>query len=390
MTPRIVSLVLTFVFGVGTSVATGQSLLGQLGTLLTEQRPTETFVPDAAAATATTNTVAGLLLIETVTVPTTSSSGGFVYRLRPDLGVFERASNEFGPFFTERALRNGRGQASLGVSYQQSNFGSLQGGDLTDGSFPTNATRFAGAIDPFSVDTLQLDLAVRTVSPFFSYGITDRLSLGGVVPIVNVRFSGQRMRTIGAQTTLQSRQSGSATGLGDAAVNARYLVAGNGVRGFSVGGDVRLPTGRKLDLLGTDDAAARMLAIGSWEDGQLAAHLNGGVGVGGVSREVFWAAATTFAATPQLTVIGELMGRRLSELSRVSDVYQPHPVLAGVETMRWLPTELGLHTMFVVTGAKWNLTRSWLLNANLLMRLTDTGLSARVTPSLSIDYGFER
>ena len=46
--------------------------------------------------------------------------------------------------------------------------------------------------------------------------------------------------------------------------------------------------------------------------------------------------------------------------------------------------------MFVVTGAKWNLTGSWLLNANVLIRMTDTGLSARVTPSLSIDYGFER
>ena len=390
LSSRIMSLTVALVLGAGTSIATGQSLLGQLGTLLTEQQPSAAFVPDPAAAVATTTTVANLLLIELVTVPTTSSSGGFVYRLRPDLGVFERASNEFGPFFTERALRAGRGQASIGVTYQQSNFGSLQGGDLTSGSFPTNASRFAGAIDPFSVDTLQLDLTVRTTTPFVSYGITDRLSVGGIVPIVNVEFSGQRLRTIGGQSSLQSRQSGSATGFGDAGVNARFLVAGNGVRGFSVGSDLRLPTGRRLDLLGTDDAAGRVLAIGSWEDGQLAAHINGGYGVGGVSREAFWAAATTFAATPKLTVIGELMGRHLSDLSRVSDVYQPHPVTAGVETMRWLPSELGIHTMFVVTGAKWNLMGSWLLNGNLLIRMTDTGLSAKVTPSLSIDYGFER
>jgi hypothetical protein len=65
-------------------------------------------------------------------------------------------------------------------------------------------------------------------------------------------------------------------------------------------------------------------------------------------------------------------------------------LVAGVETMRWLPTEHGIHTMSVVTGAKWNLTRSWLVNTNLLIRLTDTGLSARVTPSLSLDYAFER
>lgn len=386
---RIVGLILAFALGVA-PIASGQNLLPQLGALLTEQQPSSTFVPDAAAAAATTNTVASLLLIETVTVPVASSSGGFVYRLRPDLGVFERASNEFGPFFTERALRNGRGQASIGATYQQSTFGSLQGGDLQSGSFPTNASRFAGAIDPFSVDTLQLDLIVRTTTPFFSYGLSDRLSLGAVVPIVNVTFRGTRMRTLNGQTTLQSRQSGSATGFGDMGVNARYLLAGNGVRGLSVGGDLRLPTGSKLDLLGTDDAAARVIGIGSWEDGQLALHANGGLGFGGVSDEIFWSTATTFAATPRITVIGEVMGRRLSELVRVNDVYQPHPVLAGVETMRWLPSERGIHTMFIVTGAKWNLARSWLLNTNLLMRLTDTGLSARVTPSISIDYGFER
>ena len=155
-----------------------QPLLGQLATLLTEQRPSGTFVPDAAAAAATTNTVAGLFLVELATLPTVSSSGGFTYRFRPDLGLYERASNEFGPFFTERALRNGRGQAAFGVTYQSSTFGSLQGGDLQDGTFPTNAARFTGAIDPFSVDTLRLELIARTVTPFFSYGLTDRLDVG--------------------------------------------------------------------------------------------------------------------------------------------------------------------------------------------------------------------
>ena len=91
-----------------------------------------------------------------------------------------------------------------------------------------------------------------------------------------------------------------------------------------------------------------------------------------------------------MTIIGEVLGRHLSELAQLSDVYQPHPVLAGIETMRWLPTEQGVHTMFVVTGAKWNVCRSWLLNTNLLIRVTDAGLRAAVTPSVSVDYGFER
>ena len=46
--------------------------------------------------------------------------------------------------------------------------------------------------------------------------------------------------------------------------------------------------------------------------------------------------------------------------------------------------------MFLVTGAKWNIVRSWLLNANVLVRLADVGLRARVTPGISLDYAFGR
>jgi hypothetical protein len=387
----IVTTGLTCVLSIAaSSEVAGQPLLVQLATLLTEQRPSGTYVPDPAAAAATTSTVAGLFLVELATLPTSSSSAGFTYRFRSDLGLYERVSNEFGPFFTERALRNSRGQASLGLIYQSSTFGSLQGGDLQDGTFPTNASRYTGAIDPFSVDTLRLDFVTGMLTPFFSYGLTDRLDLGVEVPLVTVRFDGERTRTSGGVSTLQSSQSDSATGIGDVTVSGRYLVAGSGVRGVSIGANLRLPTGNQLELLGTDDAAVQALGIGSWEEGQLAVHVNGGIGMGGMSREIFWATATTFAAAPRLTIVGELLGRRLSQLAHLSDVYQPHPVVAGVETMRWLPSERGVHTVFVVTGAKWNVAGSWLLNGNVLFRVTDAGLRATATPSLSIDYGFER
>jgi hypothetical protein len=128
------------------------------------------------------------------------------------------------------------------------------------------------------------------------------------------------------------------------------------------------------------------MGIASWERGIVSAHLNGGFGLGGASREQFWAGAVTVAPTLKVSIVGELLGRRLSELSRVADVYQPHPVLAGVETMRWLPSEVGVHTAYLATGIKWNVGGTWLVNTHLLTRLTDTGLRARVTPSIAIDY----
>jgi hypothetical protein len=369
--------------------ARAQNLVNNLVTLLTEQRASATFVPDASAALATTVTVASLFAVELGTLPQASSAGGFVYRHQPNFGIFERATNDFGPFFTERALRNGKGQTSIGLSFQVSNFSSLQGADLTDGTFPTNAARNSGVIDPFSFDFLTLNLHARTTTALVSHGVTDRLTVGGTIPFVSVSFDGQRVRTVDGQRFPQSVQSGAASGLGDISLNGRYRLAGDGPRGFSVGGDLRLPTGRQEDLLGVEDAAGRFIAIASWEEGRLAAHANGGFGVGGASDEVFWGMATTFAPLPRLTFVSEFTGRYLSDLTRVQDVYQPHPVLAGVETMRWLPGDKGLHTMFVVAGAKWNVGQSWLLNTNLLIRVTDGGLRARITPAISFDYTFE-
>ncbi len=294
-----------------------QPLTGRLSTLLTAQVPSSTFVPDVPAAEATLDTVARLFSIELTSLPVASSSGGFVYRLNPSLGVVERATDGFGPFFTERALRNGRGQTSLGLSYQSSNFSSLQGADLDAGTFPTNAARLSGQTQPFSVDTLSLALESKTMTAFASYGITDRLAVGGTLPLVTVHFSGTRTRNERGVASLQARESGSSTGFGDATLNARYLVAGNGPRGVAVGTDLRMPTGREEDLLGSGKTAARLLGIGSWEDGKLSVNVNGGYGVGGASRQLSWGMATTFAVTPKATLVGELLGFARFRASKV-------------------------------------------------------------------------
>lgn len=390
MTHRILTVAVLLSSVVRPLPAHAQSLVGQLGALLTEQRgATPTFIPDLAAATATATTVAGLFSVELSTLPLASSSGGFVYRLDPTLGVVSRTSDAFGPFFTERVLQNSRGQSSMGISFQVSEFSSLQGADLETGTFPTNAARRSGETQPFSVDSLELELRSASGTFFTSYGITDRLTISGLVPVERVYFRGERVRTTNGVSSLQSSQAGSAVGLGDIAIQGRYLVAGSPLRGFALGSDLRLPTGREEDLLGSGHMGARALAIGSWEEGALAVHANGGMGFGGASREYFWSAAATVAAAQRLTVVGEVMGRRLSELSLVQDVYQPHPLMPGVDTMRWLPVERGVHSTFFVTGAKWNVASSWLVNANLLIRVTDAGLRASVTPAISLDYSFE-
>jgi hypothetical protein len=369
---------------------TAQSLGAQLADLLTSNATVPpTVVQDASARSATFAAVAGLLAVELTNLPVSSSSGGFVYRLNPALGTVERASQSFGPFFTERAVRTGANQLSLGLAYQDASFSTLQGADLTAGTFPTNAARMVGTSTPFNVDTLRLDLDARSVTGLARYGISNSFDVGVQVPIVQLRFTGVRVNSTGGTPTFNIVESGSATGLGDMTVTARYRVYEARGRGLALGSDLKLPTGRSEDLLGAGTAAVRSLVIGSVENGRWAGHANAGIGAGGASGEILWGGAVTYEAATRVTIVGELFGRRLRELHKLVDVYQPHPTQSNVETMRWVADDGGVSTSYAVAGAKWNVGGSAVLNASLLMRLTDAGLRARVTPSISMDYAFE-
>jgi hypothetical protein len=331
------------------SPAAAQSIAAGLFKLLTDQTPPPPgYVRDSVAAESTFRTVAGLFTVDLMSLPVATSAGGFAYRFNPTFGTVERISDSFGPFFTERALRSGEGRLSVGFAVQHAGFSSLQGADITGGTFPTNTARFIDQLQPFSVDTLSLTLEADTLTGFASYGVTDRFDVGIVAPVTRLRFSGRRSNTFFGETSLQSVQSGSATGLGDVTLNARYQLLGTGASGVAAGVDLRLPTGREEDLLGAGETAWRVFGAGSWERGIVALHANGGVGIGGVSDERFVAAAATVATGLRISLVGELMFRHISELTSVADVYQAHPVVEGVETMRWLPAETGANTAFLV------------------------------------------
>ena len=85
-------------------------------------------------------------------------------------------------------------------------------------------------------------------------------------------------------------------------------------------------------------------------------------------------------------MIGEYIGRRLSEGGRLTEVVEPHPTLAGVETIRLSatlePTTRGL----VATGVRWNVAAKWLLSVSVMRAVTTAGLNARWMPAVTFDY----
>jgi hypothetical protein len=162
-----------------------------------------------------------------------------------------------------------------------------------------------------------------------------------------------------------------------------------GASGLAVGAEARLPTGREEDLLGAGRASVTPRFVGSYEYDRVGLHGEVGYTFRGVSEALSYAGAVTAVAAPRLTLVGELLGRRLKGVGRLTETMLPHPRLAGVDTIRLTSSGETADRLVAVAGFKWNVATTWLLTANVLRPLTDVGLSAPWVPSVTFDYWFD-
>jgi hypothetical protein len=393
------------------------------------------------------------------TYPIGSPSGGFTYTLDPVVGTFRRTSESFGPAFAERALTIGQGKLSLGFGYQHATYDTFEGLNLRqrevkfyvphvdccsraggpssqpDGSLLTPA--FEGDLVEAA---LSLDLTTDTSVAFVTYGVTDRLDLWFAVPFLNVTMHASVLASVQRLSTdaepeihafpgaTPDRQlfsaSGSATGLGDVVVRAKYRLVPTAGGGVAAALDLRVPTGDETNLLGTGGVQARVYGVASTTFGRFSPHLNAGYtfssdgGLPGtrLRDEVNVAAGFDMVLSPRATLAVTYVGRTLLDAGRLREVDKQFTFVTGgtgsggggaggggggggggarpVEEVmsvmrRELQLEAGnLQLHFGSATARFSPWRSLLITAGLLFPLTDTGLRDRVTPVIGIDYEF--
>lgn len=391
------------------------------------------------------------------TVPVGSSSGGFTYTFNPALGTFSRTSESFGPLFAERALTIGKDRGSLGVSYLASTYDTFEGKNLRNreivfhvehidccGGTQGSATVGDGSrLNPaFEGDIIEAGLSLRlrtqTVVVHATYGITDRFDLGVAVPFVSVDVDAavhariDRLATA-ANPTIHSFDgenpdekiftgSGSATGIGDVVIRAKYNFLRRRGGGLAAAVDVRTPTGDESNLLGTGGVQTKVFGIGSLALGPFSPHLNvgytmsteGALPGASLNDEFNAAAGFDLVVSPRLTLIADVLSRsirgagRFREADKVFTFVQTGagggsggggggggggtgttpPVTTQVtrRELRFEPGNLQLTTGNV--GMRLNPWRTLLISASLLFNLTNAGLADRVTPVIGIDYAF--
>jgi len=233
-------------------------------------------------------------------------------------------------------------------------------------------------------------LRIRSVTTTLnaSVGVSSRLELGAAVPIVKLTLDGTRVNVYRGTTFPQAAGSATASGVGDVALRAKYQLVSAPAGGVSVATEVRLPSGDEKNLLGAGSTALRILGIGSLERGGVALHFNGGVLRGGVSNEWTIAGGASAAISSRVTIVGEVLGRRLSDLSEIELVAVPHPTISGVDTLRLSGGPAGRQLLDALAGAKWNVANRMVLEAHVRWAVLTHGLTAPLTPTIGFEYSF--
>ena len=401
------------------------------------------------------------------TSPIASPSGGFTYTFDPALGTFRRTSDSFGPTFAERALTIGKGKVSVGFGYQHATYDTFEGLNLRqrnrDGDDVRGVTFYVPHTDccspgggtvsqpngvltspAFEGDLVRADLALNltTDASVFAvtYGVHDRLDLGIVVPFLHVKLDASVQATIDRLSTAAEPEihsfpdgdsalftaGGSASGLGDIVLRAKWRALPAVGGGLAVATDVRVPTGDESNLLGTGGVQAKVYAVGSMARGPFSPHVNAGYTFSTVGAlpdtrlrdEINVAAGFDWALTPRATLAVDWVGRSLQDAGRLRLAEKSFDYVVGGtgagggggsggggggggggtrppadQTLTTTRTELkfeegNLNLSFGSIAFRFSPWRSMLVTAGLLVPLTEAGLRDRVTPIIGIDYGF--
>lgn len=321
--------------------------------------------------------------------PFSSSVSGFTFAFDEDVGTFVRTDEPLGPLFGEKAPTLGRGRLTLNFfSFTNFRYDKFDGERL--GSLRREARIDANLIPPnhrrdfFELDAIlldfDLDLRIQLFGMAATYGITDRLEAGLLIPIARVDMdikSRARIRVSPKNPFPQASSlgespedvaRGKATGLGDLVVRVKYHLLQSEVVDIAGVLLARMETGDEKDFLGTGSSTLRPLLIFSRTFfGVVRPHLNLGyeLNLDRHDKNSLRYALGFDAGTQRFTVAGDVLGSHELDGDGVGD-----NIVTGS------------------LGVKWNPWRKLLLSGNVQFPLNREGLRSNWIATFGLEYAF--
>lgn len=324
--------------------------------------------------------------------PFSSSVGGFSFEFDPVLGDFVGTTKTLGPIIAERAATLGRHKLNTNLSYTYLKYNEFSGQSLNN--FPVIARHDADIIglpdirEQFEDDVVQIDMdidiRVQILAFAATYGLTDKLDVGFLVPFAQVDMDVKSTARVieASENSLfpdihtfangpespQDQASGSATGIGDIVLRAKYHLPENDFFDLGFATLMQLSTGNNEEFLGTGDNTLRPFFIlsRSFSD-RFTPHLNIGYEFNltrSTLSSIEYALGFDYG-TNKFTFAGELIGSNELDGDGIGD---------DILNTAW--------------GVKWNPAKQYLVALNTQFALNDAGLRSTFITTLSLEYNF--
>lgn len=357
-----------------------------------------------------------------------------------------------GPIFAETANTLGRRRINVGLNATRLSLNRLRGLPLSElrFTFPHEDICPRGVEppcepglgdNPTEIDVIDiymgLDVDATIVALSATYGLTDNLDVGVAVPFVSVGIEGTALAVIDSRTmsrfgqafhffgcseepdggcldpilTTEEHYDGSASGVGDIALRAKYRFPLEAAYGLGALLDVRLPTGSSEDYLGTGSVGVQLSLLGSARLGDFTPHVNLGYDYHGGTDDAemgdFDRSSVKFAlgfdqqlissVTLALDLLGDLnLGDDpLDQLPgsvfiRDSNTTDDGEVGEAEREVRLtnVPSGIGGNFFDLSVGARFAFSERIQALGNVLVPLNDGGLRSSIVPTAGVSLTF--
>jgi hypothetical protein len=390
------------------------------------------FVPSAVSENGSLiGFITGAIATSVGNLPIGATSGGTTFRFEG--GVPVKTSTSAGPIFAERGQTLGRGRTVVGFGRNSFHFTSLRGVPLddielifthenvTNATFPGCDSTQAGDCSKMGIPNLEndimqfrlnLDLDVTVTNLYATYGVTDGLDVGVVVPLVSAHLHGQSFAQIipfggptathffaGTPTNpvLSAARDvdGSSFGVGDVAVRSKFKIHETDKSWVALLGEARFATGAADDLLGAGVFSARGMAVVSGVVGNFSPHANLGYAYNARTSGLPWNDAVIATAgfddliASRVTLAVDLVSAL--QVGR-SNLRLPGPVTYDAPFHRVIqPTTIPDERDDLVNGSfgfKFQLPNAFLAVANILAPLNRGGVRPNVIYTTALEFNF--
>jgi hypothetical protein len=398
--------------------------------------------PGLTSAPAALNAALALQLAD---LPGAPAAGGVMFSRD---GSGDALHNVYGTSYSARGLTLGAGRLGGAITFQDTNYETLDGANIRDGgiNFLFTHQQCCGNTNDVLQQTVFVRLNRKVTSFVLNYGVSDRFDVGVVVPIVQVTMAARiasRILRVGtvADPSVHSfdplfrathttyldvdyAKSGGASfgvdgttarGFGDIQFSGKLGLATSPSNALAVTLSLSVPTGRSDDFLGT--GALRVTPGVAWSavSGPVSPHVTAGYSYarGSLSARlqdaypsqsldlkvptvINWTAGFDLALAPRVTLLVDALGRRVDNVQRFATgqtVFAtgvpggpPADVAAGTDLIT--DGRRALSQVFGTVGGRFNLGGPVFATATVFFPVVKGGLMPRTAAVFGIDYGF--